>query len=99
MAAHAGASSGVATRIMTTIVARNMPIVAGMSDRLATSIAETVHDARAARGLTVSALAERSGVSRAMIAKIERGDAQPTAVLLGRLSAALGMTLSELVAR
>jgi transcriptional regulator with XRE-family HTH domain len=69
-----------------------------MSDRLATSIAETVRAARAARGLTVSALAERSGVSRAMIAKIERGEAQPTAVLLGRLSAALGMTLSELVA-
>jgi transcriptional regulator with XRE-family HTH domain len=70
-----------------------------MSDRLATSIAETVHAARAARGLTVTGLAERSGVSRAMIAKIERGGAQPTAVLLGRLSAALGMTLSELVAR
>lgn len=34
-----------------------------------------------------------------MIAKIERGQAQPTAALLGRLSAALGMTLSELVAR
>jgi transcriptional regulator with XRE-family HTH domain len=70
-----------------------------MSDRLATAIAETVQGARAARELTVSALAERSGVSRAMIAKIERGEAQPTAVLLGRLSAALGMTLSELVAR
>jgi len=70
-----------------------------MPTRLAASIAETVHGARAARGLTVSALAARSGVSRAMIAKIERGEAQPTAVLLGRLSAALGMTLSELVAR
>ena len=34
-----------------------------------------------------------------MIGKIERGEAQPTAVLLGRLSGALGMTLSELVAR
>jgi transcriptional regulator with XRE-family HTH domain len=34
-----------------------------------------------------------------MIGKIERGEAQPTAALLGRLSAALGMTLSELVAR
>jgi transcriptional regulator with XRE-family HTH domain len=33
-----------------------------------------------------------------MIGKIERGDAQATAALLGRLSAALGMTLSELVA-
>jgi transcriptional regulator with XRE-family HTH domain len=49
--------------------------------------------------MSVNALADRSGVSRAMIGKIERGDAQPTAALLGRLSAALGMTLSELIAR
>lgn len=34
-----------------------------------------------------------------MISKVEREEAQPTAVLLGRLSGALGMTLSELVAR
>jgi transcriptional regulator with XRE-family HTH domain len=34
-----------------------------------------------------------------MIAKVERAEAQPTAALLGRLSAALGLTLSELVAR
>lgn len=34
-----------------------------------------------------------------MIGNIERGEAQPTAALLGRLSAALGMTLSEFVAR
>jgi transcriptional regulator with XRE-family HTH domain len=57
-----------------------------------------VRAARLARGLSASALAERSGVSRAMVGKIERGEAQPTAVLLARLSAALGMTLSELVA-
>jgi transcriptional regulator with XRE-family HTH domain len=34
-----------------------------------------------------------------MIAKVERAEAQPTAALLGRLSAALGLTLSELIAR
>jgi transcriptional regulator with XRE-family HTH domain len=34
-----------------------------------------------------------------MIAKIEGAEAQPTAALLGRLSAALGLTLSELIAR
>jgi transcriptional regulator with XRE-family HTH domain len=66
---------------------------------LTTSLAETVRAAREARGLSVNALAERSGVSRAMIAKVERAEAQPTAALLGRLSAALGLTLSELVAR
>lgn len=70
-----------------------------MSDPFSASLAATMRAARLARDLSISALAERSGVSRAMIGKIERGEAQPTAVLLGRLSGALGMTLSELVAR
>jgi len=70
-----------------------------MPASLATSLSATLRAARAARGMTVTALAEASGVSRAMIAKVERDEAQPTAALLGRLSGALGMTLSELVAR
>jgi transcriptional regulator with XRE-family HTH domain len=70
-----------------------------VSDNLGSSLAATLQAARQAHGLSVSALAERAGVSRAMIGKIERGDAQPTAVLLARLAGALGMTLSELVAR
>ncbi|MEU0089557.1 XRE family transcriptional regulator [Kribbella sp. NPDC006257] len=70
-----------------------------MEDPLSASLAAAVQQARIALDLSVNALAERSGVSRAMIGKIERGEAQPTAVLLGRLSGALGMTLSELVAR
>ncbi|OZM83949.1 XRE family transcriptional regulator [Pseudonocardia sp. MH-G8] len=70
-----------------------------MSDDLGPSLAATLQAAREAHGLSVSALAERAGVSRAMIGKIERGDAQPTAVLLARLAGALDMTLSELVAR
>lgn len=70
-----------------------------MPATLSASLAATLHAARLARELSSNALAERSGVSRAMIGKIERGEAQPTAALLGRLSAALGMTLSELVAR
>lgn len=70
-----------------------------MSDDLSTSLAATVQAARLAQNLSPAALAERSGVSRAMIAKIERGAAQPTAALLARLSAALGLTLSELIAR
>lgn len=49
--------------------------------------------------MTVAELAKRSRVSRAMITKIENEAAQPTAVLLGRLSGALGITLSSLVAR
>jgi transcriptional regulator with XRE-family HTH domain len=67
--------------------------------QLTTRLAAAVRAARGDQDLSVSALAERSGVSRAMIAKIERGEAQPTAALLWRLSAALGVTLSELIAR
>jgi transcriptional regulator with XRE-family HTH domain len=70
-----------------------------MTDPLTARLAATVQAARASRDLSVAALAERSGVSRAMIGKIERAEVQPTAALLGRLSAALGMTLSELIAR
>jgi transcriptional regulator with XRE-family HTH domain len=68
-------------------------------DPLSTSLAATLREARQAHDLSTTTLAERSGVSRAMIGKIERGDAQPTAVLLSRLASALGLTLSELIAR
>jgi transcriptional regulator with XRE-family HTH domain len=54
---------------------------------------------RDARGWSLAELAQRSGVSKAMISKIERAEASPTAALLGRLSGALGLTLSALLAR
>lgn len=63
------------------------------------ALAANIRSARESAGMTVAALAEASGVSRAMISKIERGEAQPTAVLLARLSGALELTLSELIAR
>ncbi len=49
-------------------------------------------------GLSMGELAERSGVSKAMIAKIEAVATSPTAVLLGRLCHGLGITLSALMA-
>jgi transcriptional regulator with XRE-family HTH domain len=70
-----------------------------VTDILTARLAETVRALRASQDMSVAALAERSGVSRAMIGKIERAEVQPTAALLGRLSAALGSTLSELIAR
>jgi transcriptional regulator with XRE-family HTH domain len=53
---------------------------------------------RAKRSWSLADLAERSGVSKAMISKIERGEASPTATVLGRLSGALGLALSMLLA-
>lgn len=61
-------------------------------------IARRLAQARSEQNLTLEALAERSGVSRAMISKIERGEASPTAALLGRLCAGLGLSLSQLFA-
>ncbi|AWS96907.1 MULTISPECIES: helix-turn-helix domain-containing protein [Citrobacter] len=54
---------------------------------------------RESRGWSLTELAERAGVSRAMIHKIERGESSPTATLLGRLSGAFGISMSMLIAR
>ncbi|GAA1626962.1 helix-turn-helix domain-containing protein [Catellatospora bangladeshensis] len=70
-----------------------------MTDDLSKALASTVRAAREERALTVAALADVSGVSRAMISKVEHAEAQPTAALLAKLSGALGLTLSELIAR
>jgi len=48
--------------------------------------------------LSLADLAARSGVSKAMISRIERQEASPTAALLGRLCAGLDITLSGLMA-
>ena len=54
---------------------------------------------REGRGWSLAELAARAGVSKAMISKLERGESSPTAALLGRLSGAFGLTLSQLLAR
>jgi len=59
-------------------------------------IAQRVRDLRAARGLSLDTLATQCGVSRSMISLIERGESSPTAVLLERLSAGLGVPLASL---
>ncbi|HJV69018.1 XRE family transcriptional regulator [Ideonella sp.] len=59
-------------------------------------IARRVRELRDAAGLSLDALAERSGVSRSNISLIERGQSSPTAVVLDKLSAALGVTVASL---
>src|SRR5438874_7435797 len=59
-------------------------------------IAERVRELRAAQGLSLDALASKSGVSRSMISLIERGESSPTAVVLERLAAGLGVMLASL---
>lgn len=59
-------------------------------------IAERIGELRAGRGLSLDALATRSGVSRSMISLIERGETSPTAVVLEKLASGLGVTLASL---
>jgi len=54
---------------------------------------------RAALSLSLDQLATRTGVSRAMISRIERGEVHASAVVLDKLCAGLGITLSNLFAR
>jgi transcriptional regulator with XRE-family HTH domain len=56
-----------------------------------------VRELRRAKGLTLNDLAESSGVSRAMISKVERGEKNPTLVVAAGISEGLGVTLSRLV--
>jgi transcriptional regulator with XRE-family HTH domain len=59
-------------------------------------IADRVRDLRAGQGLSLEALAARSGVSRSMISLIERGESSPTAVVLEKLATGLGVTMASL---
>ncbi|MDO6586066.1 XRE family transcriptional regulator [Salipiger sp. 1_MG-2023] len=53
---------------------------------------------RAARGLTLDQLAEKSGVSRAALSRMEKAEVSPSAEVLGKLCSAYGMTMSRLLA-
>ena len=59
-------------------------------------IARRVRELRGAKGFSLDALAERSGVSRSNIPLIERAQSSPTAVVLDKLSAGLGVTVASL---
>ena len=48
-------------------------------------------------GLTIQKLADRSGVSRAMISRIERDESCPTTPVLNKLSVGLGVQLATLL--
>jgi transcriptional regulator with XRE-family HTH domain len=61
-----------------------------------TIIAQRVRELRDAQDLSLEALAKLSGVSRSNISLIERGESSPTAALLNKLAAGLGVALASL---
>ncbi|SDJ63421.1 Transcriptional regulator, contains XRE-family HTH domain [Nonomuraea maritima] len=61
------------------------------------AIASNVRAQRAHRGLTLDALAARSGVSRGMLVQVEQGRTNPSVSTLTRIASALGVTVARLV--
>lgn len=60
-------------------------------------IGRQLYQLRDERGISPDELADRSGVSRAMIYRIESGQASPTAVMLNKLATGLGVLLPTLL--
>ena len=65
-------------------------------DSINLRIAHRVAALRAAGGLSLEALAERSAVSRSTLSLIERGETSATAVVLEKVAAGLGVALAAL---
>jgi transcriptional regulator with XRE-family HTH domain len=61
-------------------------------------IAQQLATLRAERGWSLDALAERTGISRATLSRLERSELSPTATMLGKLCTVYGWTLSRLMA-
>lgn len=61
------------------------------------TLAQRTKDLRESRRLSLREAAERTGVSKSMLSKIERGSASPTATVLGKIAEGFGVSISELV--
>lgn len=62
-----------------------------------TRLADHLRNLRDRHGLTLAALADRSGVSRASLSRIENAEVSPTAETLGRLATAYALPISHLL--
>ncbi|PDQ19219.1 LacI family transcriptional regulator [Mesorhizobium sanjuanii] len=70
-----------------------------IANDISSTIGRRIRSERIMRGWSLTELADRSDVSKAMLSTMERGKTSPTAALLVRIAAAFGMTLSTLIAR
>lgn len=63
-----------------------------------TTLARHLRNLREAHDLTLAVLAERSGLSRATLSRIENAEVSPTAETLGQLAAVYALPISQLLA-
>jgi transcriptional regulator with XRE-family HTH domain len=68
-----------------------------MESSIGQRIASRLSALRAGRQWSLDTLASQTGISRATLSRVERGELSPTAEMLGALCAVYGWTLSRLV--
>ncbi len=69
-----------------------------MSDLLTLRLAAHLKALRLERDLSLEALAQACGISRATLSRLENGETSPTAAMLGALASAHGVAVSRLLA-
>lgn len=78
--------------------ASSTTLAAGADVAIERRIAQRLASLRAERGWSLEAVAERTGISRASLSRLERSELSATAAMLGRLCTLYGYTLSRLMA-
>lgn len=73
------------------------PKQSNILDKDITQLAQRIRTERLKRGWSLDEMARHSGVSRAMINRIENGSSSPTATVLGKISGAYQLSMSELL--
>jgi transcriptional regulator with XRE-family HTH domain len=74
-----------------------MEIAVHVDESIDQRIAQRLKGLRAERSWPLDELASRSGVSRATLSRIENAEVSPTAMVLGKICTAFGITLSRLM--
>jgi transcriptional regulator with XRE-family HTH domain len=83
--------------VVLSTIAYNLRDISSMADSVTTRVAQALKGRREQLGLTLRALAARSGVSSSMISDVERGAKSPTISTLAALAEALAVPVSALV--
>jgi transcriptional regulator with XRE-family HTH domain len=68
------------------------------ADAVEARLAARLAELRGERGWSLDELAQRTGVSRSTLSRLERAEISPTAAMLGKLCSAYGRTMSRLLA-
>jgi len=68
-------------------------------DYLTQNIAVNLNRIRISRGMSLDLVAEQTGVSKSMLHQIEKGDANPSISVLGKIASGMRVELGELLSK